>query len=61
MVTANSLIANTAQIYRHHSSRYEPQNLHRLNNQASPFLNIIKHLQHQSSVVDQISREVIVE
>ena len=34
MTTGKSLIANTSQIYRHRSLGYEPQNLHRLNNQA---------------------------
>ncbi len=35
MVPAKSLITNTSQIYRHHSFGYEPQNLYRLDNQAS--------------------------
>ncbi len=34
MVANKSLIVNTSQIYRHHSFGYEPQNLHRLDNQA---------------------------
>ena len=34
MAADKSLIVNTSQIYRHRSFGYEPQNLHRLDNQA---------------------------
>ncbi len=40
MTTAKSLIANTSQIFRHRPERFrdEPQNLHRLDNQALIFV-----------------------
>jgi len=38
MTAAKSLIANTSQIFWHRSLGYEPQNSHRLDNQALIFV-----------------------